>query len=494
MHPQVDELLERSWSGRRRAIRGAELRTEVVVTGAFAAAAVALPLLAPPAYAPDPVTVALVLALALAARVEFPIGAAYFTPTQLFLVPLFVLAPAQLVPALVFAAFLLAATAASATGAKGFDRVAFCAGDSVHALGPAIVLTIFAGGDATDAAPWVLVCAFGGQLLADFLSSSVHEIAAMGSRARVHLRLLTEVWSVDVALTAIGLLAAWAATSEPWAALAPLPLVLLLGALAADRVRSVDAAVERLRALERERGRRQAAGQLLQRQNGFLQDVTHELRTPATIARGYIETLERAHGASPESGVALDELGRIERIVERLLAIARADQPTSLAREPLDAEALLEDRFVRWSDTTPRPWCLGRLAAGTLTADGDALRAALDALIENAVEHTSATQAITLSSEVVGDALVICVADEGAGIPADAIDRIFERFARADSARSRRTGGAGLGLAMVSAVARAHGGDCTVSSSPAGSTFRLRLAGFSSAPHARMTSSSSARI
>ena len=110
----LEQLLEASWAGRKRPIRGRELHVELVVTAAFLLAVAVLLATAPDADTQHGVVVgALVLAYALAARVEFPIGAASFTPTQLFLVPLFALAPAALVPALVFAAFVLAAAAAA---------------------------------------------------------------------------------------------------------------------------------------------------------------------------------------------------------------------------------------------------------------------------------------------------------------------------------------------------------------------------------------------
>jgi len=474
----VEALLEESWLGRTRAIRGRELRLELGMSAAFLIAAGALALSADPVLAVHPAAAAVVMAYALAARVEFPIGAGFFVPTQLFLVPLFVLAPAQYVPLLVFAALTLASLVAAATGPVKVDRVVFNAGDSVHALGPAVVITLLADGDATQAGPLVLLGAFVAQLFADFASSSLHALLTIGTRAQVHLRVMLQTWRVDVALGSVGLLAAWTAIDAPWAALAPVPLVLLLHTLAADRVRKISAAHERLVALKLERGRREVAGQLLERQTHFLQDVMHELRTPVTIARGHIEILRRATGPRPESNVALDELGRIERIVERLLVLARADHAGTFQLERLDAESLLEDRFVRWSDTIARPWQLGDLAAGTLIADGDAVRAALDALLENAVKHTNASEQIRLSSRAASEGIVIEVADAGSGIPAEALHQIFQRFARVDSDQNRRVGGIGLGLAMVDTVARGHGGRCSVESSHAGSAFSLRLPAF----------------
>jgi signal transduction histidine kinase len=478
-HSKADDLLEVAWPARDRPIRGRELRLELAVTATFLLGLAVLIALAPDAGTVQPAAAAVVVAYALAARVEFPIGAGgNFVPTQLFLVPLFVLAPAQLVPALVFVALLLAAVGAWATGRSRLDRVVHCGGDAFHALGPAVVLTAFAGGDAEQASAGLLVLAFAAQLAADLASSSLHGLFTMGVKPAQHLRTLGQAWGVDAALTPLGLLAAWAATTVPLAALAPLPFVALLAALAADRAHRVAAAHDRMRALENERGRRQAAAQLLERQRQFLHDLSHELRTPVTIARGHLEILQHGTGSNSEAEVALDELERIERIVERLLILARADEPNLMRRDRLDAASFLEDVFARWSDTIPRQWQLGTVAEGTITADCDALRAALDALVENSVQHTAPSQAIELSSWATDGTLVIRVADEGSGIPPDALERIFERFARVDVARNRLEGGTGLGLTIVRATALAHGGTCSVESSPAGSAFSLQLPGF----------------
>ena len=118
-----------------------------------------------------------------------------------------------------------------------------------------------AGGDATNAGPALVLLAFAAQLAADFASSSVHELLAMGVRPKVHVRIVGQVSAVDAALGAFGLLAAWAAQSLPWAALAPLPVVGLLAAMAADRTRKVATAHDRLRALEHERRRLRSAVQ-----------------------------------------------------------------------------------------------------------------------------------------------------------------------------------------------------------------------------------------
>jgi signal transduction histidine kinase len=234
---------------------------------------------------------------------------------------------------------------------------------------------------------------------------------------------------------------------------------------------------------------------LLERQERFLHDASHELRTPVTIARGHLEMLQRLRNGAAEVDVALDELQRIERIVERLLLLAKADQPDFLMREEIDVEQFLEDVFMRWCEIAPRAWRLGPLPSGTLMADPEALRNALDALLENAVKYTEATDAIEVRAKAGGGELAIAVADEGFEIPADALARIFDRFARADPARTRAHGGVGLGLAIVDTIAKAHGGRCTVRTSEAGSTFALFLPGFRGVPtRARAATRSSVSI
>jgi signal transduction histidine kinase len=220
---------------------------------------------------------------------------------------------------------------------------------------------------------------------------------------------------------------------------------------------------------------------LLERQERFLHDASHELRTPVTIARGHLEILQRTGGPAQEIDVALDELGRIEHILGRLLLLAKAEHPDFVAWSDIDVEAFLEDVFLRWTAAAPRPWRLGSLPTGTLRADPETLRNAIDALLENAVKHTETADAVELSADARDGDIAISVSDQGCGIPPGALDRIFERFAQADAARTRAEGGAGLGLAIVDAIAKAHGGRCTVETSDTGSTFTLSLPGFRAA-------------
>jgi signal transduction histidine kinase len=214
---------------------------------------------------------------------------------------------------------------------------------------------------------------------------------------------------------------------------------------------------------------------MLERQERFIHDASHELRTPVTIARGHLELLAD-QGPSSELEVALDELRRIDAIIERLLVLAAADQPDFLQVEEVEIEPFLEDVFMRWSEVAPRAWRLGALARVKLLVDPERLRAALDALLENAVKYTRVQDAIELRARTgrPGEVLIE-VEDEGSGVDEEALARIFDRFARADAARTRSTGGVGLGLAIVDAIAKAHGGRCIARNTGHGTLFALQL-------------------
>jgi signal transduction histidine kinase len=286
------------------------------------------------------------------------------------------------------------------------------------------------------------------------------------------------VWPMRATLIVLGFVAAFTGASimldafygiQLWGELFEVPLMTaMFQAMVWHARRRVDA----LHVAEAEAEERRA---LLESQERFIHDASHELRTPLTIARGHLELLAD-QGLAGELDVALDELGRIDAIIERLLVLAAAGQPDFLQIGTVELEPFLEDVFMRWSEVAHRTWRLGPLASVTLLVDPDRLRTALDALIENAIKYTDERDAIELRARRSGPGqVVIEVEDEGSGVQEDALARIFERFARADAARTRSTGGVGLGLAIVDAIAKAHGGRCTARNTGHGSVFGLQL-------------------
>jgi signal transduction histidine kinase len=217
---------------------------------------------------------------------------------------------------------------------------------------------------------------------------------------------------------------------------------------------------------------------LLDQQRQFLQDASHELGTPIAIALGHVELIEQSatdQAIAADARVAADELMRIRRLTSRLLLLASTDAADFLCPALVDAEELLVETLRRWSHL-PRRWSLGSLVPALVRADGDRLTLALDALIENAVDHTGPGDAIELSSRQEDGSVVFSVADTGSGIPPADVERIFGRFARVDAGRSRSSGGFGLGLAIVKAITEAHGGSARARSAEgAGSVFELCL-------------------
>ncbi len=224
---------------------------------------------------------------------------------------------------------------------------------------------------------------------------------------------------------------------------------------------------------------------LLATQRRFLQDASHQLRTPITIALGHAELLARELTDRTERRdiqVVVGELTRLRRLGERLLVIAASEDPDFLRPEPVALDRFTMDVIRRWRPTADRQWGLGRLDAVTIGADRERLGLAVDALLENAVRHTGGGDTIQLSVLVSGPDLPVrmIVADTGQGIAPSELEHIFDRFRTGSPPGGAAAGtgskGTGLGLALVRAVAHAHGGDVRVRSTPGvGSEFEMVL-------------------
>jgi signal transduction histidine kinase len=217
---------------------------------------------------------------------------------------------------------------------------------------------------------------------------------------------------------------------------------------------------------------------LLERERRFVQDASHELRTPITVALGHTELIQR-RATDPtiveDVDVIADELARLRRLVDGLLLLAGTDDPQQPHLVPVDVGEIVADAVRRWA-ATPRRWVLGAAEEAVVLADRDRLAVAFDALIENAVQHTREQDTIEVGVRRRDGTAVISFRDTGTGIPMEDLDRIFDRFARADPGRSRHTGGFGLGLSIVRAIVEAHLGTVRVTSQvDVGTTFEVDL-------------------
>jgi signal transduction histidine kinase len=254
--------------------------------------------------------------------------------------------------------------------------------------------------------------------------------------------------------------------------LAEVPLLALMFMIMVWHARRRQAAMEEIRRVSEHNLL------LLDQQRQFLQDVSHELGTPITIALGHAELITRAatdQAIARDARVAVDELLRMRRLANRLVLLASTDSPDFLHLTPVDVAGLVMETLHRWRQT-PRRWALGALTDAAVQADQDRLTLALDALIENAVDHTDLDGRIELGARREGEGIIFTVRDWGSGIPAGEIGQIFDRFTRVGTGRSRETGGFGLGLAVVKAIAQAHHGSVRVHSTVGrGSVFELLL-------------------
>ncbi|GAA3665502.1 HAMP domain-containing sensor histidine kinase [Nonomuraea antimicrobica] len=221
------------------------------------------------------------------------------------------------------------------------------------------------------------------------------------------------------------------------------------------------------------------------RMRQFVGDASHELRTPLTSIRGFAEYARQNPQADPAELMQRVEqaAGRMSVLVDDLLLLARVDQQRPLRMQPVDMLALAADAVQDARILAPdRLIKLDVVGGAALIVSGDEvrLRQVISNLVTNAIVHTEPGSPIIVRAGAHTGRLFVEVVDSGPGLPPEQAEHVFERFYRADSARSRRRAaedrGSGLGLAIVRALVLAHGGTVTVNSSVAnGSTFRVEL-------------------
>ena len=211
-------------------------------------------------------------------------------------------------------------------------------------------------------------------------------------------------------------------------------------------------------------------------QRRFVSDASHELRSPITVIRQHAE-VALAHPdrvtAAELAEVVLAEQQRMQRLVEDLLLLARADEHVPLAREAVDLDDLAFEEGHRIRSTTSKHVDTSGVSAVRVQGDADALRRVIRNVGENAARHASSRVDITLVERRNG--VVLTIDDDGPGIPESERVRVLHRFVRLDEARSRDEGGSGLGLSIVDEVVRAHGGSVLIEESPLGGA-RIQIA------------------
>jgi signal transduction histidine kinase len=207
-------------------------------------------------------------------------------------------------------------------------------------------------------------------------------------------------------------------------------------------------------------------------QRRLLSDVSHQLRTPLTVAKGHLEVLARQQRADMTEvretvAIVVEELDHMSSLVERLLMLGRALEPDFLQLESLDLRTFLSDLFDSARVLADRRWLLSDVPDLLLNVDVAKLRGALLNLIDNALRATGDEDTIRISARRHGSAggLELSVEDSGPGIPPAEWARVLERFGRLGAADRE---GSGLGLAIVTAVAEAHGGTFDLETSELG--------------------------
>lgn len=211
-------------------------------------------------------------------------------------------------------------------------------------------------------------------------------------------------------------------------------------------------------------------------QRRFIDDASHELRTPITVIQGQLEVL----GDDPEDRrraleIVMDELDRMGRFVSDLLLLARANRPDFLAFDSVDVATLTDEVFAKAGSLADRAWTLDAVGRGVVIADRQRLTQATMELAQNATQHTADGDEIGLGSSVRQGEVCFWVRDSGAGIASSDQPHVFDRFRRAGASRGRGEG-AGLGLSIVRAIAEAHNGRVELDSRVGeGSTFSIIL-------------------
>ena len=227
--------------------------------------------------------------------------------------------------------------------------------------------------------------------------------------------------------------------------------------------------------------------ELEQLRKEFVANVSHELKTPITSIKGFVETLLDGAMSDPDDSkrflmIIIKHADRLNQIIEDLLSLSRIEQEAQMTdisineediRRVLSSAITFTEIKAREKNISVRLDCSEDL---TVRINAPLIEQAIINLLDNAIKYSNQNGEIQLTASRTGDEIVVSVRDQGCGIEEEHISRLFERFYRVDKARSRRLGGTGLGLAIVKHISHYHGGNVDVISSPGkGSTFSIHL-------------------
>jgi signal transduction histidine kinase/ActR/RegA family two-component response regulator len=472
---EIADTLERP----RLSMTARERLAETLMSIGLIATVVALWLLDPPgsfAVLPGLVCMA-VLVVAARIRIDTPSGGT--VPTQLAFVPLLFAAPMAVVPLAVVAAMAIVRLADIVSGRMRPSRLVQAIPNAWFAIGPVLVFAI-ATTKPDAASPGLLIAALASQFLVDFAATRVRLLIARGGTLREQLR---ETWVVvvDAALSPVALLMAEEIHRFPISALAPLPLLGLVGMFARERRQRLESLIE-LNVAYREA--RDEAVEASNMKSAFLRNVSHEIRTPMNGVIGMNELLlqtelsaeQRAYAEQVEQSgehmltiindildISKIETGRID------LELAEFDLHELVERVCVPAGLEAQAKGVRLDvEIDPQ-------APRRVRGDGARLRQVVLNLVGNAVKFTAEGSVVVrlLRPHTAGaDGIRIEVADTGIGIDPTRLENMFQPFVQADVSTTRQYGGNGLGLSIAKELVELMDGTIAGVSEPGrGSTF-----------------------
>ena len=479
---QVEQLLLGARLSEPRRPDSRELVSEALVGGAFLATAVALCLLLPAEDAFSlGLAVVFTISYALVSRIRFEIGAGYTVPTQLVFVPMLFALPPRTVPLVVAGGLLLGDLPDFLGGRRHPLRAVQDLSDSWYAVGPAIVLAATGAEDPAWADWPIYVAALAAQLTIDFVAGAVRERLKRGVGLTVQLGLYGWVSLIDVLLSPVGLLAAFASEDQRYAFLLLLPLAGVFVIFARERRARIENALSlssayretaelNARLLETERAATRAREELIA-------GASHEMQTPLAVLLGLIDATGRSDATPEQRDQSLASMRRqatrLRHLVRQFIDYTRLKSGRALRIEarPSDIRAIVAEvadaqrGYASIELDLPEDLPQGMV-------DPDSLHQILMNLVSNAVRFSPEGSPTTIAGRSDGMTVEVSVVDRGPGIDAAELGELFKEFHRGEGDNE----GAGLGLYMVRELSEPQGVRVTVESNRGeGSRFTVAI-------------------